>query len=89
MELRPLRRAPATFASDDLKTPAMRAHDDGLDYAAFGDAVGQFLQGAIVKMAARLFGMRMDERDFDALHRLAIDLGRRGRNRFFASNVAQ
>ena len=89
VKLSPLRSTPAPLARDDLKAAAMRADDDRLDHTALGDAVGQLLQRAIIEMTARLFGMGVDQRDFDALHRLAIGLRRTGRDWLLARDIAK
>src|SRR3546814_7163237 len=60
VKLRALRRPPPAFSRDDLEPAAMGTDDDRLDHSALADAVGQFLQRALVEVAAGLFGMRLE-----------------------------
>src|SRR3546814_1799263 len=51
VKLRALRRPPPAFSRDDLEPAAMGTDDDRLDHSALADAVGQFLQRALVEVA--------------------------------------
>jgi hypothetical protein len=72
---RPLRRAPAPLAGDDLVAVAVGADDDRLDQAARLDRGGELVERLLVEMAARLVEMRLDRRDRHHLDAAARRLG--------------
>src|SRR5690606_23882424 len=64
LELCPLRRAPASFAGDDLVAAIRhRAHDNRLHNAMFLDRVGQVFEFGLGKMPARVARVRANELD--------------------------
>ena len=65
---RPLGRAPAALAGDDLEAVAMRTDDDRLDDAARPDRGGELDQRLFLEDPPRLAGMRLDAGDRDHLH---------------------
>ena len=57
-----LRGTPTALTGNDLVSAVLHlSYRDGLDDAQLTDAVGQFLQGILVKFAARLVGVRLYE----------------------------
>src|SRR5690606_41633174 len=61
--LRSLGSPPPTLSGNQLIAPAgERANDHGLNDAALGDRVGQFLERSLVETPARLLGVRLDSR---------------------------
>src|SRR3977135_3629791 len=65
VQARPLRRAPAPLAGDDLEAMAVRADDDRLD------GRGELDQCLFLEDPARLAGMRLDACDRNHLDRTA------------------
>ncbi len=71
MNLRPLRRSPATLAGDDLETVTDAAHQDRLDHAMLGDRFGKLVEAILVEMLARLQGVGANPRNGDRLDSVA------------------
>jgi hypothetical protein len=97
-QIQELRRAPAAFAGDQFKITAALADDERLDDALFADGIGQFAQGILGELFARLQRGRTDFIQGDALHALAVVgsgngdcglLNRRGRRRLNGRISAQ
>ena len=66
--LRPLRRPPAAFASDNLETIAMWAKQDRLQNPALDKGVGELLDSLFLELHARLVGIGPNSADFDLAH---------------------
>ena len=62
---RPLRRAPAPLAGDDLIAGVGGAQQDRLQHAALGDRFGELGQRFLVEMLPRLVRVGPDPRDLD------------------------
>ena len=68
---RPLRRAPAALAGDDLKPVAVGPQQDRLEHPALGDRIGQLVDRFLAELDARLVGIGPDPRDLDLAHAAA------------------
>src|SRR5207245_2852003 len=66
----PLRRAPAAFAGNDLKTlaVAVRAEQDRLEHAALGNRIGELVDRFLSELDPRLVRIRPDAADLDLAH---------------------
>jgi hypothetical protein len=68
MQLRLLRRAPASLARDDLEAVAVRPHHNRLDDAARLDRGGELVERLLAENAARLARVRLNARDRNTAH---------------------
>gem|GEM_PF-2117738 len=70
--------APTAFARDQFEGVAILADDERLKDTLFADGVGQFSEGLLGKVAARLERAGMDTRHIDSKNRVGASRFRRG-----------